>query len=121
MVRVMTSDLSSYVRSKDDLYAILTINCQLYCPSYDSANIDFLRDVLSGRKKLLPLSEVKQICVPKFKEFDANKLFALALQDGQARQYLPEPRLGSQKRTVCKKYLFSVSKRYAPPSVRKNF
>jgi hypothetical protein len=50
---VVASDLRNFVKSKEDLYLILTIEGQFHLPPYDDCTMEFLRDALSGRKKLL--------------------------------------------------------------------
>jgi hypothetical protein len=61
---------------------------------------------LSGEKKLLLLSEVKWILVPKFPEFGMARLYDLAIKDKQARCYLPEPSGPNSYKNIGRRYLF---------------
>ena len=47
MMRVMTQDLGQYIRSKRDLWQILS-NAQLLLPQYEMCPMGFLKAVLSG-------------------------------------------------------------------------
>ncbi len=52
--QVVASDLRNFVKSKQDLYIILTIEGQLHLPPFDDCTMEFMRDALSGKKKLIP-------------------------------------------------------------------
>jgi ssRNA-specific RNase YbeY (16S rRNA maturation enzyme) len=103
---VVASDLRNFVKSKQDLYIILTIEGQLHLPPYDDCTMEFLRDALSGRKKLLTNRDLCPVNVPRYKEFNALNLQALALQDDELRVYLPD---ASDSKTINRRFLFNVS------------
>ena len=87
--RVLTQDLVQIMRSKQDIYKILTITGQImvtltcigqyYLPPFNECTVDFMRDVFSGRKLvsvclLTPMqcllnSELKIVTVPRLTEF----------------------------------------------------
>jgi hypothetical protein len=96
------------MNSKADMYKILATHAQLHLPSYEEVSMDFLREVFAERKKLIPLRNVVQVNVPKLEEFQTERLYKLALENPDARQYLPEPSANG-KRNVSRKFLFSVS------------
>lgn len=77
----MSSDLAQFIRSKDDLYTILAIEGQLHLPPLDDCNMEFLRDSLAGKKKLLENKDVRTIAVPRVKEFKVHELYMRALDD----------------------------------------
>ena len=57
--RVLTNDLSKYIKSKEDLYTILGIEGQFHLPPFDECTMEFLRDALRGIKKLLANTDVR--------------------------------------------------------------
>ena len=71
---VMASDLRNFVKSKEDLYVILSIEGQFHLPPYDECTMEFMRDALSGRKRLLTNRELAPVTVPRYKEFNAAGL-----------------------------------------------
>jgi hypothetical protein len=103
--RVMTKDLSQFLKSKSDLVNILKVSGQYMLPNYDDIQMDFLRAVLSGQKKLLKNNDARYVSVPKMAEFNTDELYKKALQDPEIRVYMPETADG--KRSVGRKYLFT--------------
>ncbi len=103
---MVASDLRNFVKSKQDLYIILTIEGQLHLPPYDDCTMEFLRDALSGRKKLLTNRDLCPVNVPRYKEFNALNLQALALNDDELRVYLPD---ASDSKVINRRFLFNVS------------
>ena len=67
------------MNSKQDMYTILGTHGQYHLPSYDEVSMDFLREVFAERKKLIPLRDVVQVNVPKFSEFQTEKLYKMSL------------------------------------------
>ena len=104
--QVVASDLRNYVKSKEDLYVILSIEGQLHLPPYDECSMEFMRDALSGRKKLLTNRELCSVTVPRYKEFNAANLQKAALQDAELKLYLPD---ATEKKVINRRFLFNVS------------
>ena len=48
---------------------------QLYVPPPFMMHRDFMKQVLAGKKKLLPLKDVQRVVVPKFEELSIEKIF----------------------------------------------
>lgn len=71
---VLASDLRNYVKSKEDLYVILSIEGQFHLPPYDECTMEFMRDALSGKKRLITNRELAPVTVPRYKEFNAAGL-----------------------------------------------
>jgi hypothetical protein len=109
--RVLHADINKFVKSKDDLYAILAIEGQLHLPPFDDCTLEFLRDILAGRKKAMSNSQINMVNVPRLKEFNVAALTARAMSDSLCQQYLPDP-AGSKARAVNRSFLFNVS---SPP------
>ena len=69
----------------------------------------FLKNVLSGEKKLLKVSDTAGIPdIPKMREFNAHVIWNDIKGDAQIRQYFPEIYLTSD-RTPQREYMFKVS------------
>ena len=79
--------------------------------------MEFMRDALSGRKRLLTNRELAPVAVPRYKEFNAANLQKAALDDPELKLYLPD----AGERVINRKFLFNVSsvelKSYEGPCV----
>ena len=74
-----TDDLHIMLRSKRDLFTILTLEGQFYLPTFDNCTLYFLQQCLMGKKRLLRMCEVKQVSVPRYTEFSQLKLYDMAI------------------------------------------
>ena len=101
----MASDLRNFVKSKEDLYIILSIEGQYHLPPYDECTMEFLRDALSGKKRLLTNREVNYVNVPRYKEFNASNLQKAAMVDSELKLFLPD----CSDKVINRKFLFNVS------------
>jgi hypothetical protein len=108
---VLGRDLMGKIRSKSDIYWILSCEHQLHLPNFDDCSLEFLREVLSGRKKLFRLKDVSIAVVPRYEEFNCDLLYRQALEDENAKRYLPDPS-GNRRRPVNRKFLFNVRRAY---------
>jgi hypothetical protein len=93
------------IHSKKDLFAILRFEGQYYLPPLGDCSLDFLKDVLAGRKRLIPLAEVKHVEVPRFKEFSTKNLLGPALLEQDLKIFLPDV---SADEPLNKQWLFDV-------------
>ena len=50
---------------------------QLYVPPQFMMHRDFMRAVLAGKKKLMPLKDVHRVVVPKYEELSVEKVYPL--------------------------------------------
>ena len=71
----MTSELIGRFRSKKDFVKYFTENLQLYMPTELMINKDFIKGVLCEEKKLLEVSQVKFVNVPKYDELSVDSLW----------------------------------------------
>jgi hypothetical protein len=69
-------------------------------------NKDFLKDVLAERKKLLKLTEVRQVAVPKYDELSVRNIFPLISKDPQVMQFMPDIYPKGREPDRC--YMFNV-------------
>jgi hypothetical protein len=67
--------------------------------------MEFLRDVLSGRKRLLTNRELAPVNVPRYKEFNAATLQKAAINDSELIIFLPD---ASDSKVINRKFLFNV-------------
>ena len=105
----MASDLRNFVKSKEDLYVILSIEGQLHLPPYDECTMDFMREALSGKKKLITNRDLAMVNVPRYKEFNAANLYKAAMADAELKLYLPDITSDKSSKTINRKFLFNVS------------
>jgi hypothetical protein len=105
----MASDLRNFVKSKEDLYVILSIEGQLHLPPYDECTMEFMRDALCGRKRLITNRELAMVNVPRYKEFNAQNLYKAAMADAELKQFLPDITSEKSSRSINRKFLFNVS------------
>ncbi len=106
----MPSDLRHYIKSKKDIYTILSFEGQYYLPPYDECSMEFIREALAGKKKLLKNSQVVLVEVPRYKEFKVMNLYDSALKDDQLKMFLPDKKEDEapSKQSINKKFLFNV-------------
>lgn len=109
----MSGDLKSHIKSKDDIYYILSIEGQYHLPTFDECSLDFIREVIAGRKELIKLRDICPVNVPRFHEFNADKLYNHAIAAKKLRKFLPDPVVPNQ-RPVARKFLFNVSYKSGP-------
>ena len=77
-------------------------------PSFDETTVNFMKEVLSGRKKLIRLKDLIPVNVPRLTEFQADRLYEQSMKNMLIRQHLPEPPTDSVRRPVGRKFLFNV-------------
>ena len=106
----MASDLRNFVKSKEDLYVILSIEGQLHLPPYDECTMEFMRDALCGRKRLITNRDLAMVNVPRYKEFNTQSLYKAAMADEELKAFLPDITSEKASKTINRKFLFNVSK-----------
>jgi hypothetical protein len=63
---------------------------RLYLPTFSRVNLKFLKGVLNGEKKLIPINDAKIIQVQLYIELYVSKLYPLALANPDLKPYLSE-------------------------------
>ena len=79
---------------------------QLYVPPDYMMNRDFIKAVLGGRKKLMPLKDVKKVTVPKYEELSVEKIFVLVNRDGEVMAYFPDSL--PKNRQIARDYFWNI-------------
>ena len=107
-MKVNTNTLQHFIKSKKDLYTILCLEGQYHLPAMDECTMEFMRDCLSGRKKLIKYSAIRNVNLPKFEEFNCSYLYGLARTDEVLSRHLPDP---TEKNPVPvqRRFLLNVS------------
>jgi len=68
----------------------MSTSLQLYLPPDYLINRDFLKLVLTGRKKLIPLKDVKYVNVPKYEELSVEKMWPIMKPDAEFMAHFPD-------------------------------
>ena len=79
---------------------------QLYLPPEFMLHRDFLKQVLAGHKKLMPLKEVSRVVVPKFEELAVDKVFPQTSRDPGVMIYFPDAL--PKNRNVSREYFWNI-------------
>ena len=69
--------------------------------------MDFLKNVLAGRKKLLLMNDLKAVNVPRFEELNIKSILKQAQQEDAINLYLPNV---TKTSLINREYLFNVRK-----------
>ena len=64
MANVSSKAFAAKYRSKREIYNFLASDCGIYLPPYDNTTIYFLKELMSGSKKMLRTTEVRTIHIP---------------------------------------------------------
>ena len=68
--------------------------------------MNWLRDILAGRKRLIRNADLCPVNIPRIAEFNCDRLYKQALDDPMAALYLPDPS-SDGKSNVSRKFLFN--------------
>ena len=85
---------------------MLAIEGQYHMPSADDVTMIWLREILAGRKLLIKNKDLCTANVPRIPEFSCDRLYQQAIEDPQAKMYLPDPGPNG-KRNISRKFLFN--------------
>ena len=50
MVKLSKKEIKNLIRSKHEIYNLLKYGLKIYLPKYDNCPMDFLKDLLNGKK-----------------------------------------------------------------------
>ena len=62
----------------------------MYLPPYEECTIDFMKQVLSRKKKVLKNHEIIPVKVPPIEEFSSKRLFPIVKQIPHFNSHLPD-------------------------------
>jgi hypothetical protein len=71
--------------------------------------MEFMRDALCGRKRLITNRDLAPVNVPRYKEFNASNLYKAAIVDDELKLYLPDPSTKESSKVINRRFLFNVS------------
>jgi hypothetical protein len=61
----------------------------VFLPSLHGTSLDFMREILSEKKRHLKVNEVIHLEVPNYQELSIKNLYDDALADPELQKYLP--------------------------------
>ena len=96
------------MKSKLDIYIILTNEGQMYLPPINDCPIEFIHGIINGTKKVFKNSELKIIDVPYFEELSAKSIQSQIENKARFTHYLPYIIYG--QKLFNREYLFNVSR-----------
>ena len=82
-------DISIKAWSKKEVYLVLTIEGGLYLPLILDSNRSYLKSIISGKKKLLYLKDIKCIKVPQIKSLNIIDILVFSKKQTNIDEYLP--------------------------------
>ena len=94
-----------------------TLVVQLYVPPATMINKDFLKQVLANDKKLIKMSALRSINVPKFDEVSVKTIWPLIKQDPEVLVFFPDDY--AKGRVPYRKYTFDILNTVRPEYVQK--
>ena len=116
--RLLPSEIAHRFNCKDDFLNYFANQLQMYvppklmvnkgkgtCPLIDNVT-DFLRQVLSEEKQLMPLSSVKLVTVPNYDELSVKNLWPHMKQIAEFMKYFPDKI--PQGRLPAREYFFNI-------------
>ena len=106
-IKVTRSQLSGVMKSKLDIYTILTKELQFYLPPYSECPMDFISDLMMGRKKMLKTSSIRMVNVPGFRELSGKSVYEQFITIPLFCQHLPDPH--QVKKPLSRQYVYNVS------------
>ena len=71
--------------------------------------MEFMRDALCGRKRLITNRDLAPVNVPRYKEFNALALYKAGVADDELKLYLPDPPTKESSKVINRRFLFNVS------------
>ena len=78
-----------------------------YLPPYHLTSMEFLKEVLAGRKRVLLRSQIKPVSVPVTRYITTARVLALAKQEPRIMQYIPD-RPNLRACHVSREFLFNI-------------
>ena len=83
-------ELGTKAKSKMDLYRLLSIDLGWFLPSYRRCPTRYLRQLLSGEKKVLLVTDVKTFDVPQYSELSVRKLYPYIKDTQDLNVFFPD-------------------------------
>ena len=86
-------------------------------PPINNINVDFLRAVFREEKKLLKMTDVKTINVPRYKEISVLEIMEELKGDTQVMQYIPN--ITAKGKQVDRVFFFNIVNTIRPEYMHK--
>ena len=65
-MRITAKDFAAKMRNKQEVYHFLTHDVGTYLPHYDNVTVWHMRDLVSGKRRLLEAKKIKHLNVPQY-------------------------------------------------------
>lgn len=82
--------IKTALRSRTDLYEFFTNKRRLYLPPIETCSLDFLNQLLDGRKLAFKKDEIVQLDVKRYAELSIKSLYASFKESETLAKYLPD-------------------------------
>ena len=106
-IKVTKSQLSGVMKSKLDIYTILTRELQYYLPPMNECPMDFISDIMLSKKKMFKTADIRMVNVPGFRELSGKSVYEQIVALPVFKMYLPD--LHQVKKPLNRQYVYNVS------------
>ena len=73
-----------------EIYTFIAIDCKGYLPAFNTITIYFLKDLIEGKRKFVPMERVNHIHVPAYETLKLEEIFSFFLQHQAVIPFMPE-------------------------------
>ena len=73
-----------------EIFTFIAIDCKGYLPAFNTVTIYFLKDLIEGKRKFVPMDRVNHIHVPAYETLKLEEIFSFFLQHQAVIQFMPE-------------------------------
>ena len=87
--QITLNDVSVKAQSKKAVYLVLTVEGGLYLPPMMDSNKEYLKAIITGKKKFLYSKDVNVIKLPQLKSLSIKEILVFAKKNTDIENYLP--------------------------------
>ena len=88
-----------------EIFTFLTVDVKAYLPALHTVTIYFLKDLISGRKKIVPMAHLVHIHVPAYENLSLKVIYEFFEKHTDVLQFLPD---GKELLKVPKAWICNV-------------
>ena len=99
--KISAATFSAKYKSKREIWFFLTVDFKAYLPSYETVTIYHLKDLVSGKKKVIKSTAIKHLQVPQYEGLQIKHLLEQAKMSQEILDRLP-----------CEKEIKKLPKQY---------
>jgi hypothetical protein len=105
-VKVTAKEFAVVAQSKTEVYRFLASECDCFLDQPQSHTIFHLKDIVSGKRRMLKSTEVKHLFVPQFDSLSTAKMLNWAKAHPEVFQALP--RVQAEIEMLHRQYVVNV-------------